>query len=390
VIIAYLLKPVTAFAQRRLERTHYFKKKGRSAKAAAVILTIVGVFVLLLLGLSLIVSALSHEVTVISLDGLRDILDSISKSLQSVCSDLKNWLNQMNFSSQVLEDSADSVSTALGGIASGAGKAVTGFISHLTGFFANLLIAVVIAVYFLIDEEGLKAYWNRAFKAISPRRFYETFHIALQDADKVFSGYIRGQLVDAAFMAVVVSIALLFLNVKFAVIIGLLTGIGNLIPYVGPFVAYGLSAFACILEPDIKKLIICIVVLFIIQTIDGQIVNPRLLSNAIEVHPMLVVVALLFGSAIGGLLGMLLAVPVAALLKIWFDRFVDMAGEAPGRVSGPADDRWYGTSPFPCVIISAYNPNYSRRRTEIRFFLVRHSGTAMTRRRDYGRLHPLM
>ena len=110
---------------------------------------------------------------------------------------------------------------------------------------------------------------------------------AVRDADRVFSGYIRGQLLDALFMMVVVSIALLLLNVKFAVIIGVLTGIGNLVPYVG-----------------------------------------------VKVHPMLVIIALLLGSKIGGLAGMILAVPVAALLKLWLDRWIGIMEAGKLRQKG--------------------------------------------------------
>ena len=152
--------------------------------------------------------------------------------------------------------------------------------------------------------------------------------------DRVFSGYIRGQLLDALFMMVVVSIALLLLNVKFAVIIGVLTGIGNLVPYVGPFVAYGCTGFVGIMSQDWKKLIVSIIIVFVIQTIDGNIVNPKLLSHAVKVHPMLVIIALLLGSKIGGLAGMILAVPVAALLKLWLDRWIGIMEAGKLRQKG--------------------------------------------------------
>jgi predicted PurR-regulated permease PerM len=72
-----------------------------------------------------------------------------------------------------------------------------------------------------------------------------------------------------------------------------------------------------------KTFIIAMIFLLIIQTIDGNVIGPKLLSNSIEVHPMLVVIFILFGSAIGGLMGMLFAVPVGALIKVIFVRFVD-------------------------------------------------------------------
>jgi predicted PurR-regulated permease PerM len=88
------------------------------------------------------------------------------------------------------------------------------------------------------------------------------------------------------------------------------------------------------MSQDWKKLIVSIIIVFVIQTIDGNIVNPKLLSHAVKVHPMLVIIALLLGSKIGGLAGMILAVPVAALLKLWLDRWIGIMEAGKLRQKG--------------------------------------------------------
>ena len=87
--------------------------------------------------------------------------------------------------------------------------------------------------------------------------------------------------------------------------------------------AYGFTVLVCMLEGDWKRLLIALVLLLLVQAIDGNLIGPRLLSSNIQVHPLLVVISLIFGSAIGGLLGMLLAVPVGALIKVQFERMID-------------------------------------------------------------------
>ena len=123
-------------------------------------------------------------------------------------------------------------------------------------------------------------------------------------------------------MAILVSTSLYLIGIKYAVIIGILSGIGNLIPYLGPVVAYGSTILVSLLSGDWKRMIVALVVLFIIQTIDGNVINPKLLSSSIDVHPMLVIAALIIGGALGGFLGMLFAVPVAAFLKVQFDKII--------------------------------------------------------------------
>ena len=106
-------------------------------------------------------------------------------------------------------------------------------------------------------------------------------------------------------------------------VIGLLTGIGNLIPYVGPIIGFASLAIVAISEGSMFHLAAGGAVLGLVMAIDGNIINPKLLSDNVEIHPVLVIVALIAGGEIGGVLGMLLAVPCAALLKLQFERFIE-------------------------------------------------------------------
>ncbi len=99
-------------------------------------------------------------------------------------------------------------------------------------------------------------------------------------------------------------------------------GVGNLIPYVGPIVGYLSLIVVCLLQGNISKLVIGLVILLVLMFLDGNVLNPRLLANSVKVHPLLVVAALIGGGALGGILGMLVAVPVGALIKLQFDRYL--------------------------------------------------------------------
>lgn len=330
--IAYLFAPVVRFFRRRLEKLPWYRKKNKSALGLSVAITFAAVAAAIALGMTFLISAFTHELTVASFDNITGFVKGISRSFNEVYGQLQRWLSQMNISSDTLASVTDSIASWAGGLASRAGRNLSNALTHLTGYLTSGLFAVIFAIYFSLDYEGLRRYWKKFVRALFPDRAVRAMRTAVRDADGVFSGYIRGQLLDALFMMVAVTIVLLLLNVKFAVIIGVLTGFGNLIPYVGPFVAYGGTAFVGIMSQDWKKLIISVIAVFILQTIDGNVVNPRLLSHAVKVHPMLVIIALIIGSKVGGLAGMILAVPVAALLKLWLDRWIGfMAREKEKR-----------------------------------------------------------
>lgn len=191
--------------------------------------------------------------------------------------------------------------------------------SYLTTFFFGLIIAI----YFLIDGRMISNYLKKVARALLNDKIYMRLQELLKDADNVFSGYIRGQLMDACVMMVLISLSLSLTGVKFAILIGVLAGIGNLIPYCGPFVAYGGTIIVCLLNGQYKQMVIALIALFIVQVVDGNIIGPRLLSKSIEIHPLLVIISLIFGSAVGGITGMLLAVPVGAFIKVIFVKFID-------------------------------------------------------------------
>ena len=187
---------------------------------------------------------------------------------------------------------------------------------------STLLFACIFAVYFLIDDR-IGAYWIGILDVFTTEKTRKGLRMFAENADRVFSGYIRGQSLDALIIGVLVTIALLIAGVPYAAVIGILTGFGNLVPYVGPVVGFGSLIIVCLAEASVTDLIVGAVILAAVMFIDGNVINPRMLSSNVEVHPVLVIVALLAGGKVGGVVGMLVAVPVAALIKLQFEKYVD-------------------------------------------------------------------
>ena len=144
---------------------------------------------------------------------------------------------------------------------------------------------------------------------------------------------------DALLVGAMVSIALLIAKVPYAAVIGILTGIGNLVPYVGPVVGFGSLIIVCLAEGSVRHLLIGGIILLVVMFIDGNIINPRMLSSNVEVHPVLVIVALIAGGSVGGIVGMLVAVPVAALIKLQFEKnLARRLGEKPPAAEKRGDE----------------------------------------------------
>ena len=330
-IIAYLLFPLVNFFEKKLDKLkdkiHHVKpfknKKKRSSRNLAVTLTWFIVILLIFILTSLIVSTVAKEVTTVKIKDIDMAADRAEKTINSFADTINNALEKLNVPSVKVNDIIDSAGKKAVSIVKDFGTGIVKNLKNVTGFFTTLLFSIIFAVYFMADGEELKKYWGRVIRAFCTPKGYERVKGFVRDVDTVFSGYIRGQLIDAFIMMVSVSLVLSLLDIKYSVFIGVMTGIGNVIPYAGPFVAYVLTTSICLIQGDMNKLVLSVVAMFIIQTIDGNVVNPRLLGTKIHIHPLLVIISLLIGGAIGGIAGMILAVPCGALIKRYFERFVD-------------------------------------------------------------------
>ena len=329
-MLAYLLKPAVDKIEKKLLDISFFKNRKKKPRTLAVSLTFIIIIILFGIGLSLLISSFSNEYKVASIDSLFQLVNYVSQSLQSFYNALLESLETLQINSEALQEYVNKIGNLLATGIAGIGNNLVTSAQNLSSFITNFLFTIIFSIYFLTDGERIKSYWSKFTNVVFSEKIKNHWAFIIQESDRVFSGYIRGQLLDALFMFVVISVTLSIVGVKYAVIIGALAGFGNLIPYVGPFIAYGSTIVVTLVSGDIKKMVIAYIALFIVQTIDGNIINPKLLGNNVDVHPMLVVIALIIGQSAFGLLGMLFAVPVAALCKVFFEKIMGHIYETKG------------------------------------------------------------
>ncbi|MBR2736330.1 MAG: AI-2E family transporter [Firmicutes bacterium] len=228
---------------------------------------------------------------------------------------------------------------------------LTSFLSTTASTLSTLLFGFIFGVYFLIDGDNIGRYWSNAVKTIYSAKTIRVMKELLNDADRCFSGYIRGQVIDALLVGASVSIVFSLIGMPHAVTIGILTGIGNLIPYFGPVIGFLSVIIINLIQFDFKMILMGVAVLIAVMFIDSNFINPRLLAGTIQVHPLLVVASLLAGGAIGGIAGMLISVPCGAFLKLQFDKYLSwrearkrLLSEETGSTNGEAEDETISAS----------------------------------------------
>ncbi|MPM89179.1 hypothetical protein SDC9_136287 [bioreactor metagenome] len=146
---------------------------------------------------------------------------------------------------------------------------------------------------------------------------------SLYEANRIFSGYIRGQITDAFVMASLISISFLIIGIDYPLVIGVISGFSNLIPYVGAIVAFVLSISVAFFSGTPIKALYAGIVVLLLQQLDSSVIAPRVVGNKVKLHPVFVILSLSVFGSIFGIWGMIFAVPVAAIIKVIFKRIYD-------------------------------------------------------------------
>ena len=175
-----------------------------------------------------------------------------------------------------------------------------------------VLLAPVLAFYILVDAPNLT---TSARNLIPSAQRSEVLHVGRQIARAV-GGFIRGQLVVALIVGVLSSAVLYFLDLPFWLLVGLTAGLLNIVPFIGPWVGGFLGVSTALIVGDFGKVVWVALLFLAIQQIDNHLISPVVLRVAVRLSPATIILALLAGGSLGGLFGVLIAVPLTAVLKI--------------------------------------------------------------------------
>lgn len=189
-------------------------------------------------------------------------------------------------------------------------------INNLPGLLTSLglmILAPILALYFLIDWKKITGW----FIHLVPGKKRGEWLRFLQEMDYIVQRYIQGNLIDGLIVGIIIGVAVKLIGMEYALIIGVICGITNLIPYFGPVLG-GIPAILLAFSKSPLMALKVTIIIFIVQQIDSDFINPRLMSGKIGLHPLWVVFALLAGGELAGILGMFIAIPVAAILRLIF------------------------------------------------------------------------
>jgi len=270
-------------------------------------------------------------VITIAVIGIQSQFDTLSKSVTSGVDQVVDFVNNgpIPISTEQIDDVRQSIIDFVTSSQFGAG-AVAG-VSTAAEIVTGGVLAVIILFYFLKDGPQIWTFLLRPFKA-EPRA---KAHRAGLAAVTTLGGYVRGTAIVAAVDAICIGVALVILQVPLAIPLAILIFVGAFIPLVGATATGIIAALVTLVTVDFNAAIVVAIVVIVVQQLEGNFLSPVVLGKSLELHGLVVLLALTAGTVLGGIVGTLLSVPIAAVawavIREWNDPVT--LDDAPGATS---------------------------------------------------------
>ncbi len=257
-------------------------------------------------------------------DDFPSIYDDLATDLESIADDL--GLSAVDVPSYA--ELQDSIADTQGDFFSDQLTEITDITLSVLETLFLLILAPVVAFYVLLDLPTLR---RKATELIPERHRAETAHVANQLGSAI-GGFLRGQVLVALIVGVMTSFGFWLVGLPFWLLIGMIAGLLNIIPFVGPWVGGTLGVLVALATTDLQTALWTGLVALIVQQIDNHFVSPTMLRATVRLHPALIILGLIAGASLGGFWGVVLTVPLMATVKIitghfWRTRVLDQSWE---------------------------------------------------------------
>ncbi len=356
-VIAYVVNFIMKACEKSLGKIKRLKKKSTlralSLVSAYLIFFIALVLVVLLI-VPQLVTSISGVVAQYDANKINSILLSLGDYLHGLAGNNAFLLEQVDRLIPMLDGLVDSILGVLPQLI----PEVVGFISGITSGVSNVLVGLVISVYFLIDKERLCARAKKLTLALLKKQRGDKLIGFTREVNETVGDFLSGKLVECLIMGLIAFVAFLVTGTALPLLLAAVVGISNIVPFFGPIVGAVLGGvFVVLVEPG--DLLVYVIISVILQQLDANVIGPKILGKSTGLDALWIVVAILLGGGLFGFWGMILGVPLFAILYAMLrnavnsrlqamelstdtEGYVDYAGETVDLVENNSDRKKAG------------------------------------------------
>lgn len=327
IVIAYLLNPVMNFCEKRirnlLEKTEFTdKKKHTIARSASVGLAVI-------FGVAVVAAVFG-----LMIPQLITSIYGIAREMPGHVNDFSNWVLEMTKNNPSVEKAAleivNTVADKLNSwftsdliiyVSKYLGYVTTGVISAVNTIL-NVVIGLIVAIYVLYSREVFAGQSKKLLYAVLKPEAANIVLTTVRKSNQIFGGFISGKILDSAIIGVLCFICLSIMDMPYTLLVSVIVGVTNVIPFFGPYIGAIPSALIILMVNPIQSLYFLIFIL-ILQQIDGNIIGPTILGESTGLSAFWVVFAIMLGGGLFGIFGMIIGVPAFAVIYYIIKSFLD-------------------------------------------------------------------
>lgn len=325
-LIAYLLYQPIKFIEKYLNKKILSKnKKNKDYSGLIKSLSILIVFIVTIIVIIMVYNYLIPPI----LENIKNIISSLPEFQEKLIiwtNEAVERLNKKNIDIENTGKLSKEIIDTIAVISEKVLGSVVSVLSNLSSLLVNFVVTVILVIYFLIYKEVLVRQLRKGRDILLPKRVGIALTIFLHDLDNIVGRFLVGEIIDSTIVGIVSTVLLLIIKHPFAVLIGFIAGITNVIPYVGPIIGAALAFFFGIFT-NLQLGIMGAVLLLLYQQIDGNLVQPKIVGDQIGLSPVWVLIAVLIGGSYFGAVGMILSMPVAGLMRVYLNRYARYKNE---------------------------------------------------------------
>lgn len=315
VIVAYLFyRPVT-FLERLLNKNKKLEKVSRP-------ISIFAIYIIAILLIILLINCVMPPVK----ESIQELINNFPNYIE----DAKNYVSNADENSILKKVNVEEAINKIQSFDIGAYLStdrILGYINTVIGVFGavfNIFVTIVISIYILLQRKDIKEFLKKLGKSMFDEPAYTRLSKYFTTSNKILLDFIYCQIIDAIIIGILVSIALSIIGVKYSILLGFFIGLFNIIPYFGAIIAIAVAVLITVFTGGIQQALIMAVTVIILQQIDANIINPKILGDGLKISPILVIFAVTIGGEFFGVIGMFLSVPVIAILKLLIVDFIEI------------------------------------------------------------------
>lgn len=325
IIIAYLLYPLSKFINNVLVNRLKLKYKTHIISIILTYIVVILVFILLVYSIyAMIGGQISHNKT------LSVMFTTIGSYIKRY-NELYDYINIRITQSGLSGDVKGYLSKVTSQIAPYLSVSINSIIKLSTSVGSSIInsfIGIFISFYLLKDFEYFKKLYRDSMRLIIREEKLVSINETAFEINDIMSKFIRGQLLVGLIVGLISSIGLSFIGIDFAFLIGFTAGIANVIPYVGPLIGCIPAIIVGLLSPNPMMALWAVLLLLAIQQLDGAVISPKIVGDSMGLNPIFIIMAITIGGTIAGILGMLLSVPIAAIIKLLLTKAISKRQQA--------------------------------------------------------------